>query len=73
MGWWNARRNGESLITEETGLVWGDTPADLMDHMLNEISAAFIEELGRPPTNGELRAGLEFALMQEDDEKRYSG
>lgn len=69
MGYWNQDREGHSLIVEDTGLVWGDAPADAIDDALAAIVSAFKEDVGRLPTKGEIRAGLEFSLMQgEDDE-----
>ena len=31
MGYWNQGADGSSLHTEETGLIWGDSPADVFD------------------------------------------
>lgn len=62
MGWWNAARSGASLQMEETGLLWGDSPADVMDDAIAEIRMRFCEEVGREPTIGEIRAGVEFSL-----------
>lgn len=71
MGWWNASREGNSLQREETGLAWGDGPADAMDDMLHRVKEQFIEDMGRLPTKGELRAGLEFSIMGGDDSESY--
>jgi hypothetical protein len=62
MGYWNQGRDGTSLHTEDTGLIWGDAPADVMDAAVRQINAAFIADIGRPATADEIRAGLEFAL-----------
>lgn len=62
MGYWNQTREGMSLITKPTGLVWGDAPADAMDKMLTAVVTAFMEDLGRMPTEDEIRAGLEFSM-----------
>lgn len=62
MGYWNAGRGGSSLHAESTGLVWGDRPADAMSDALEEVYKAFVEDVGRPPTEAEIRSGLEFSL-----------
>lgn len=62
MGWWNAAPNGASLQTEDTGLIWGDSVADIMDDAIFRIIREFQKEHGRKPTKAELRAGLEFDL-----------
>jgi hypothetical protein len=61
MGWWNSAPGGESLMPYETGLMWGDGPADIMDRAIEEIAVAFKRDLGRPPTLDELVAGLRFS------------
>lgn len=63
MGYWKTTRNGASLQTEDTGLVWGDAPADVLSGALDQIREIYRTELGREPLLGELRAGLEFSLM----------
>ena len=74
MGWWNATRDGSSLIPHETGLMWGDEAADILDDALERISELFDDELGRDVTTGELRAGLEFALAQlQQDDVNFQG
>jgi hypothetical protein len=65
MGYWNQGRDGTSLHTEDTGLIWGDAPADVMDEALFGIRVLFSAHVGRPPTADEIRAGLEFALSAE--------
>lgn len=71
MGWWNATREGTSLIVGDTGYVWGDGPADILDNALMEIRSAFLDAEGRNPTLGELRAGLEFSLCKGEDTDEY--
>lgn len=71
MGWWNTGRDGTSLHVEDTGLLWGDSPADFMDDALEKIVYDFIMEHERNPTCGELRAGLEFSLMGLKDDATY--
>lgn len=61
MGWWNADEEGHSLIMEETGMVWGDKPADIMSDALEKIYEEFREFVGRNPTESELIGGLRFA------------
>lgn len=71
MGWWRARRDGASLQLDETGLSWGDGPADLLDDVLGEIVSDFKRAFGRPPTKGELRAGLEFSIGSGGDDEPF--
>lgn len=66
MGWWNSAPDGSSLLVEETGLVWGDGPADVMDAALEEIRTQFDSTYHRGPTREELIAGLLFSLGEED-------
>lgn len=68
MGWWNQLEDGESLVVEETGLIWGDEPADAIDNALDIIDKAFQEHVGRLPTSAELKAGLAFSTYP-----RYGG
>lgn len=65
MGWWAAARDGSSFTGD--GL-WGDGPADLMDAAIRKIREEFRNEQGREPRIGEIRGGLEFALMRREDE-----
>lgn len=69
MGWWNAGEAGESLQIEETGMMWGDSPADIMDQCIDEIVGDFRSEWNRKPTKSELRSGLEFALNGYEEEE----
>jgi hypothetical protein len=62
MGWWRAGEDGSSLHAKETGLVWGDGPADIMDDAIDKIVAEFMESYSRKPTRTELQAGLLFSL-----------
>ena len=62
MGWWRAGKDGSSLHLEETGLVWGDSVADIMDDAIDRIVQEFSAEGGRRPTEEELKAGLLFSL-----------
>ena len=62
MGYWNAGKDGSSLHAKDTGLVWGDDPADAFDTALHKIMRAFKRDMDRPPTKDEIRSGLEFAL-----------
>lgn len=68
MGWWRAGADGSSLHAEETGLVWGDGPADILDDAIGKIIAEFREAYGRKPTRAELEAGLKFSLSIYEDE-----
>lgn len=62
MGWWRAGEDGSSLHSEETGLAWGDSVADILDNALDEIKDEFLQFWGRKPLRAELEAGLQFAL-----------
>lgn len=52
--------------------VWGDRPADAIDKALQEVVRAFAEDIGRLPTKGEIRAGLEFSLMGGQSEEPFA-
>lgn len=62
MGYWNHGADGTSLHREDTGLIWGDGPADIVDDAIDTVIAKFTEDVGRPPTAEELRAGFAFSL-----------
>jgi hypothetical protein len=68
MGWWRAGRDGSSLHAEETGLVWGDGPADILDDAIDRIVAEFQRDYGRKPSRDELEAGLKFSLGTYEEE-----
>lgn len=67
MGYWSTNETGNSLVVENTGMVWGDAPADAMDEAIAVISKAFKNDVGRLPTKAEIRAGLEFALSSYEE------
>lgn len=72
MGWWSQSPEGVSFV--EAGpvqLLWGDGPADTMADACEAILREFQESAGRRPTNGEIRAGLEFHLLGKPDEEPY--
>lgn len=73
MGWWSAGPSGQSLVMEETGMLWGDEPADIMGDAVQHVVQSFEENVGRRPTLKEIRSGLEFALgiYNEDGSNRY--
>lgn len=62
MGWWRADEEGGSLHLEETGMIWGDEPADIMSDALKKIFEAFKQDYGRMPSERELKGGLLFSL-----------
>ena len=62
MGYWNQTEEGHSLVRENTGLLWGDQPADAMGDALDRIIGFFKRDLGRLPTEAEVKAGLLFSL-----------
>lgn len=68
MGYWNSTAEGGSLQSEDTGIIWGDQPADIMDLAIAKIVETFELEVGRPPTKTEMRAGLEFSMGIYKDE-----
>lgn len=61
MGYWNATTEGASLALEDTGMYWGDTPADILGDAVDAINQAFKTDLGKSVTLEELQAGLLFA------------
>lgn len=67
MGWWNQGSDGSSLHDEDTGLTWGDAPADALDNALDLIIGSFEEAFERRPSAAEIRAGMEFTLNGYDD------
>lgn len=67
MGYWHTDAEGHSLLPEPTGMVWGDTPADVMGNAIDEVVDAFQRDLGRPPTKAELEAGFKFSLAVYED------
>jgi len=72
MGWWQANREGVSFaVNDGPEMVWGDGPADFLDDALDQITDDFRKAYGRPPTCGELRAGLEFSLIGKNDEEPF--
>jgi hypothetical protein len=62
MGYWNSTADGQSLQPNDTGIIWGDEPADIIGDALDEIAAVFMREWGREPTEAEWMAGLKFSL-----------
>lgn len=70
MGWWRAGSDGSSLHAEETGLVWGDGPADILDDAIDKISAEFRAAYDRSPSRAELEAGLLFSLGAYEEPER---
>lgn len=62
MGYWNSSADGSSLHSEDTGIVWGDSPAEAMEDAIDKIVAIFLQDLDREPTKKELEAGLAFTI-----------
>lgn len=62
MGYWRQTEDGHSMAMEETGLIWGDQPADIMFDALDKIIAVFKRDVERLPTEDEVKAGLLFSL-----------
>ena len=61
MGWWIQDEEGHSF-SGDTGMLWGDGPADILDAALDKIVKEFQEKWGRPATQKELEAGFKFSL-----------
>lgn len=70
MGYWRSAPNGASFA-QDSDLVWGDHPADIMDDAIERIVGAFLEDVERVPKIDEIRAGLEFSLGIY--EEKYNG
>ena len=60
MGYWKHGEDGHSFA-EDSELVWGDSPADIMGAALEDIIKVFQRDWKRPPTQAELNAGLLFS------------
>lgn len=73
VGWWHTNTDGASLLPVETGMLWGDGPADSLDNAIHEIEHQFQSAWGRKPTKAELEAGLKFALGSYDDGEVIDG
>lgn len=58
MGYWNGNEEGHSFCGD---LTWGDWPADIFDKAIDDVIAAFKEDVGREPTKVELMAGFKFS------------
>lgn len=70
MGWWKQNPQASWIaVDREDGpeLLWGDGPADELDHAIDNIVKHFQEKWGRRPTKDEMRAGLEFSLGGNDE------
>ena len=69
MGWGEQDEEGRSLTGHERDpepYYWGDEPADIVGDALQRIKAAFIKDLGRLPSRGELLAGITFSTRNLD-------
>lgn len=54
MGWWRSGADGSSLHMKDTGLTWGDGPADAIDAGMEKLISQLHKEFGRYPTVEEL-------------------
>ncbi len=61
MGYWKQGEDGHSFALDSE-LIWGDQPADIMGAALDEIISVFQRDIGRLPTEAEIKAGLLFSL-----------
>ena len=62
MGYWSQNKQGHSFATDDGEMIWGDGPADHIDDGIAQAIFRFTEDVGRPPTFAELKAGLSFSL-----------
>jgi len=71
MGYWKMKGSFSDLFghakPEEITGVWGDTPADIMGHAVDEIIEDFQEQFGRMPTKTELKNGLLFTIQAMEE------
>lgn len=71
MSWWEQDAEGNSLVNtdlpEEKKLMWGDSPADIIDSALAEIKVEFLRALGRMPSQAEIVAGIAFSTRALDE------
>ena len=67
MGYWNSAADGSSLQAEDTGIIWGDQPADILDDAIDAIVSKFTEDVGRVPTRAEMEAGWLFSISTYED------
>ena len=66
MGWWSTSESGVSFMGDGS-LVWGDSPADLMDDAIDSIKEIFVRDVGRLPSKTEIIAGVYFTLGGAED------
>jgi hypothetical protein len=71
MGWWQHGSDGTSLHDEDTGLIWGDRPADAVDEAIDKIVDDFREVWHRDPTYDEMVAGIKFSLRDSEAWTEY--
>ena len=57
MGYWNTTAAGDSLQPHDTGMLWGDAPADALDSAMEALITRLHSELGRWPTIEEVDSG----------------
>lgn len=70
MGWWNCGKDGTSLHALDTGMVWGDSVADIMDDAIKKIEKEFEQNWQTKPTRDELIAGLLFSISVDYPEEK---
>lgn len=64
MGYWEQSETGASFSWRDgdgAPFIWGDTPADIVGAAINGVVAAFLHDVGRLPSRGELMAGITFS------------
>jgi hypothetical protein len=66
VGYWQQDDEGHSFVETDDGLVWGDTPADVIGGAIEEVKVAFVKDLGRLPTKREILAGIQFTTAVLD-------
>jgi len=74
MGYWSTNSQGHSFVEphiEGGDMMWGDSPADVLEDALDEVIRVFRSDLGRAPSLEELQAGLLFSAQDVlDTEKK---
>lgn len=62
--WWEQSEEGnpdQGVDREPEPLMWGETPADIIDDAIWQIQAVYLKDLGRLPSFGEIMAGLTYS------------
>ncbi|QWS68274.1 hypothetical protein SEA_VANLEE_158 [Gordonia phage VanLee] len=68
MGYWNTNPAGASLLSEDTGMIWGDIPADEIDSAMAKVINDMRHANREWPTREEILAVFLPAVDQVDDQ-----